>query len=291
MSKLNIPSKANVKKNLDSCKYASNRNIDVKSISDDTDSESTDKTGFVKSPLKRKNNMLPKNVNNSEATSYNDTADDNADDTTKDKELKDALKKIVRIEIRKSTMQLQIDLNNHFKVLNDNLSMNLNLNRGIDKDSIFNCTGVKLPIQSLDDFKMFDEKLTTEEEFLKNILKPFLVDKATTSSNFKDAIHKILKSLMTTDLQKLYTACGRTSAFGTKKLRFIDTNVYKCMTEVLLSVFSGQASSEAIQSNTSRWLSGAMDRDNEEKIDTMRMLKICYVFLVCVLLIVIILSF
>ncbi|XP_063973252.1 uncharacterized protein LOC135160538 [Diachasmimorpha longicaudata] len=121
--------------------------------------------------------------------------------------------------------------------------------------------GIKLPFLDVDTFRDFDEGIADnpEKEIAMKSLMTTLCFGATSLSN---SIGCTLSAILAKDVQMQYSACGK-KIRGIKKLNFGDTNTFRYFKDVLREKHG--TSDAEIVSKTSRWFTGAGDRDGGRK--------------------------
>ncbi|XP_011304404.1 uncharacterized protein [Fopius arisanus] len=121
--------------------------------------------------------------------------------------------------------------------------------------------GVKLPFLNVDTFREFDDSIgdNPEKEIAMKSLMTTLCFGAASLSN---SIGCILSAFLTKDVQMQYSACGK-KIRGVKKRNFGDTNTFRYAKDVLREKHG--TSDAEIVSKTSRWFTGAGDRDGGRK--------------------------
>ncbi|OXU22897.1 hypothetical protein TSAR_014175 [Trichomalopsis sarcophagae] len=120
-----------------------------------------------------------------------------------------------------------------------------------------------LPKTTLAEFQELDEKASVSMAKYINC-----------AECYKPAISKVLNFIMAKSVQMEYSSCGRAME-GVKKLNFSATSIFKLMNSKksklsTLIVEKFTILEETILSRTSRWLSGATDREGGR---TVRMLN------------------
>ncbi|XP_071642778.1 uncharacterized protein [Temnothorax longispinosus] len=171
----------------------------------------------------------------------------------------ESMEKIIKKEIKKATNSMLYSVRKRYdeikakmttRSLTGQSEMDLQKELGFDKS-----------FDSYEAFIAFDNRL--QDDDLNVIMKDYISIIKRGSKNTSDAIKRILPRLMAKAVQLKYSGCGRQSG-DKKKESFAETNTYKIMKDTLKQLFPNICEKE-ILTRTSRWFSGAPDRDGGRK--------------------------
>ncbi|XP_011313586.1 uncharacterized protein [Fopius arisanus] len=181
----------------------------------------------------------------------------------------DATAKVILQNLSSVKRSLQYDIEKKFA----NLTISLNAKTtvgGQGRDSVQAILEVPLPIPTLEDFLKFEESLRSEsvedhdqqQKALKKqqTLINFFENITQDSGSYESDIKTILGRLLSKAVQIKYSAMGK-QVRGVAKLKFVTTKTYLCMEEMLNQKYEKRNYTLKIVGVTSRWLSGAADRE------------------------------
>ncbi|XP_043479992.1 uncharacterized protein LOC122509805 [Leptopilina heterotoma] len=120
----------------------------------------------------------------------------------------------------------------------------------------------ELPIESLEDFLKFDEKLKNSTD-LQDSLKTQILREIAGATNLRDAVKSIMPKIIKKDVQQKYSGKGKTIK-GKGKLNFSKTNTFSCIKAATLFKLE-ETKENDLSSAIGIWLSQAGDREGGRK--------------------------
>ncbi|XP_043481491.1 uncharacterized protein LOC122510721 [Leptopilina heterotoma] len=166
----------------------------------------------------------------------------------------ESVKRSISHEINKKTE----DILNH---LTSNTEASI-----LENNDTNNAIGIKFPIENMEQFVKLSQTISQDSEKEKH-MKVFLYRAQRGCSNLKGSLSKMLSSTMTKAIQLKFSGQGR-KVKGKGKENFSATPLFHCIDDVLSNVFPEVGKSE-ILSATTRWFSGAADREGGKKLRSM----------------------
>ncbi|XP_071574417.1 uncharacterized protein [Temnothorax nylanderi] len=156
------------------------------------------------------------------------------------------------------------DLNKKVDAIKNTIAINAASVSGEDLKNYKENLGIQLPITTYDEFIKFDT-MVKENNDKSTALRAIMANHLGSATQLKEAVRQILGKITTKAVQELYSAAGRKGPNGVTKNNFSATHTYSCMTDVIKDRIE-KADEKAILSATSRYLSGAGDREGGKAI-------------------------
>ncbi|KAK0178452.1 hypothetical protein PV327_007343 [Microctonus hyperodae] len=166
------------------------------------------------------------------------------------------LKIFIKKEINNAKRSILYDLEQKINTIKIEISRRTEEIAPLDPWTI---VGEFLPAMEINKFLEFNEMLTTDSE-KQEALKLIFRLETIGSKNYEADITEILKKLIGKDVQLLYSGCCR-MVNGVGKKNFSATRFYKIMNDFILSKYSQSMEKLKVIHVTSKFLSGAKDRE------------------------------
>ncbi|XP_033208416.1 uncharacterized protein LOC117167523 [Belonocnema kinseyi] len=133
----------------------------------------------------------------------------------------------------------------------------------IETPDTINAIDFYLPVENMKQFTELSQTIRDDIEKEK-IMKVFLYRVQRGSNNLKTSLSKMLGSTMTKAVQLKFSGQGR-KVKGRGKENFSATPLFNCIDDVLCNIFPDIGKAE-ILSATTKWFSGAADREGGKKL-------------------------